>query len=174
MDLNLCQKQPPGHDRLKLCCCQLGWSREWTKDTFSLNSPIGQKMEFTASKGVEQKGGEDDALSRERLNDVASDWALRVVEKKRGGCRDRERDRMLTSTLQYTSLLPKREHTPWLTSRESRETGRVLSYLHLSKYRYYLWIWSVNCWETFQIQKIHQHILSGGFLIRCLEICRNF
>lgn len=41
--------------------------------------------EFTASRGVEENGGEDDALSRERLNDVARDSELRVVEKRKGG-----------------------------------------------------------------------------------------
>ena len=66
--------------------------------------------------------------SGESLTDVAEGCVLRVVENKerrrRGGCGERERDRLLTSTLQYTSVLPKRESTPWLTSRESERERR--------------------------------------------------
>ena len=60
-----------------------------------------------------REGGKDDMQSRESLTDVEKGCVLRVVENKRGGggCRERERDRLLTSTLQYTSLLPQRERT---------------------------------------------------------------
>lgn len=60
-----------------------------------------------------REGGKDDMQSRESLADVEKGYVLRVVENKRGGgCRERERHRLLTSTLQYTSVLPKRESTP--------------------------------------------------------------
>jgi len=61
-------------------------------------------------KGKKREGGKDDMRSRESLSDVARGCVLRVVENRRGGgCKGRERDRLLTSTLQYTSVLPKRE-----------------------------------------------------------------
>ena len=62
--------------------------------------------------------GKDDMQSSESLTDVAKGCVLRVAENKRGGggggggCRERERDSLLTSTLQYTSVLPRRESTP--------------------------------------------------------------
>lgn len=51
--------------------------------------------------------------SRESLSDVQKGRVLTVLEKKRGGGIRKERQkRLLTSMLQHTSVLPKREHTP--------------------------------------------------------------
>lgn len=61
--------------------------------------------------------------SGESLTDVAQGCVWR---ERRWGWRgrERERDRLLSSTLQYTSVLPRRESTPWLTSRESKRERR--------------------------------------------------
>lgn len=61
----------------------------------------------------EERGWKDDVQRRESLTDVVKGCVLRVVENKRGGGveKERERDRLLTSALQYTSVLPEREHT---------------------------------------------------------------
>lgn len=70
-------------------------------------------IEMKGREKSSREGGKCGMQSRESLTDVAKGCVLRVVENKRGGgCRERERDRLLTSMLQYTSVLPKRESTP--------------------------------------------------------------
>lgn len=70
-------------------------------------------IEMKVREGSSREGGKEDMQSGESLTDVAKGCVLRVVENKRGGgCGEGERDRLLTSTLQYTSVLPRRECTP--------------------------------------------------------------
>lgn len=68
--------------------------------------------------GRRREGGKDDIPSGESLTDVATGCELRVVEDNRGvdgggwGVVSRKKEeKTLTSTLQYTSVLPRREST---------------------------------------------------------------
>lgn len=79
-----------------------------------------------------------------RREGLCTEW-WRIGEE--GGCKERERDSLLTSTLQYTSVLHKRESTPWLpsTERASKRDGECCS--------------PTSIWVSMALSLLHQNSL---------------
>ena len=74
----------------------------------------GERSAGGGKREERHRAGKESAGRRENLNDVGKSYILREREREGKGGRERE-DRLLTSALQYTSVLPRRERKHIMT-----------------------------------------------------------